>query len=329
MFFARIVQKLEDSLLPARTLLSKSNDELSMENCDIKTNNDLLRAKNTSNNISSHKNDIPNCNAKRKLCDQSVNGHEGSDEGNLGEIAEQSSKADMSEDVSLNGDRFSLLKTPVELGSSTSLQEIDTTNALDERSPCDIARAATSDDSPIDAGKLTRQLSEPSDMYSAHGVVHRCDRSLTTNDSELVRQKSEPTLPFVARPDVRQDDISSPLETCIPSVEMSSETAPSVEPRVGSACTHLSPIVRSRFRNVYAVHTSTPSSLLRRSLATNDYILTPITNNDDRSMSPITQSATKMSKAMQVREVHVRYKTWNSGSGSNALFVTLLFLVTT
>ncbi|XP_011707891.1 PREDICTED: rho GTPase-activating protein 19 isoform X2 [Wasmannia auropunctata] len=59
-----------------------------------------------------------------------------------------------------------------------------------------------------------------------------------------------------------------------------------------------SPMVKNRFRNVYAVHTSTPSSLLRRSLATNDYLLTPITNND-RSMSPITQSATKMTKAMQ------------------------------
>lgn len=326
-FFACAVQKLEDSLLPGRTLLSKSNDELSVENCDIKTNNDLLRAKNTSNNISSHNNNTPNCKAKRKLCELSVNGQEISNEENFDEIAEQSSKVDVSEDASIDGDRFSLLKTPVGLGSSTSLQETDTTNALDERS-CDIAHVATSSDSLIDAGKLTRQLSEPSDMYSAHSVVHRRDRSPTTNDGELVRQKSEPTLPFVVRPDA-QDDAFSPLETRTLSVETSNETAPSVEPCVGNACAHLSPIMRNRFRNVYAVHTSTPASLLRRSLATNDYMLTPITNNDDRSMSPITQSATKMSKAMQVREVHVvGRKIWNLEPRSNALFVTLLYSIT-
>lgn len=314
--FARIVQKLEDSLLPARTLLSKSNDELSVENCDIKTTNDLLRAKHnsTSSSISNRKNDVPSCKAKRKLCNRrSVNDrHEkSSDDGNFGEIAEQSSKADTSQGVSLDldGERFSILKVePVELGSSASLQDIDTTNAFDGRSSCDIADTATStsDDSPVDAGKLTRPLSEPSDIY--FDIAHRRDQSpATTGDGELARPNSEPALPFVVRPKASQDDAAaSPLESHTPSIaDTSSETAPSVEPRAESACAHLSPIVRNRFRNVYAVHTSTPSSLLRRSLATNDYMLTPITNNDDRSMSPITQSATKMSKAMQVCEVYV------------------------
>ncbi|EFN88118.1 uncharacterized protein LOC105192159 [Harpegnathos saltator] len=288
--------KLEDSLLPARTLLSKSNDELSVENCDIKTNNDLLYDKNTSSNTSSHNNDTQNCKVKRKLCDQSVNEELTlKDEGSLKEIVEQSSKVDMSPDASpdLDGDRFSSLKAPVELSSSISLQEIDTMNVLNEQS-CNIAHVATSDSSPIDSNKLTRQFSEPSDIYSAH----HCDRSSITNDCELVQPKSEPTLPFVARPDSQTDNITLPLKTRMLNVETSNEIAPSVEPRTGNAC-HLSPIVRNRFRNVYAVHTSTPSSLLRRSLVTNDYILTPITNNDDRSMSPITQSATKMSKAMQ------------------------------
>lgn len=61
----------------------------------------------------------------------------------------------------------------------------------------------------------------------------------------------------------------------------------------------LSPSTKNRLRCLYAAHTSTPSNLLGKSLITvNDYGLTP--TDDERSMSPITQSATKMTKAMQV-----------------------------
>lgn len=164
----------------------------------------------------------------------------------------------------------------VELSLSTSLQEIN---------------VMINEDSLSEAGKLTRPLSEPPDLYSTRNVTH-CDN--LTNDG--MRRKSESTIASVATTNVQ----SSLLKTCASNVK-SSETTSNVELHAENACTHnlQSPMVKNRFRNVYAVHTSTPSNFLRRSLATNDYILTPITNND-RSMSPITQSATKMTKAMQV-----------------------------
>ncbi|XP_012215297.1 rho GTPase-activating protein 24-like isoform X1 [Linepithema humile] len=251
-----LATKLEDSLLPARTLLSKSNDELSTDTCNT-IDNDLLQAKHMSSD-SLNNETLTSYKVKSKLCDQSPD------------------MRDELDGKSVHDAKQSL--GSMELGMATSLQE---TNAM------------TSDNGESNAGKLTRQLSEPPDMYSTHNVIH-CDNSLT-NNTELVRQKSEPMLSFTVMTNVQ----TPPLKTCTPSMK-SSETTLNVEPCTENACTRnlQSPIVRSRFRNVYAVHTSTPSSLLRQSLATNDYILTPITNSD-KSMSPITQSATKMTKAMQ------------------------------
>lgn len=263
-FFACTIQKLEDSLLPARTLLSKSNDELSTDKCNTIDNN-LLQTKHTSSDslnnetLTSHK-------VKSKLCNQSSDTRDELDEKNLQDDAKQSLGS-------------------MELGMTTSSQKMNAT--------------INDNNSESNVGKLTRQLSEPPDMYSTHNVIH-CDNSLT-NNSELVRQKSEPMLAFTATTNVQTPPLKTP--SCTPSVK-SSETISNVESCTENACTHnlQSPIVRSRFKNVYAVHTSTPSSLLRQSLATNDYILTPITNSD-KSMSPITQSATKMTKAMQVHKI--------------------------
>ncbi|XP_029173648.1 uncharacterized protein LOC114942443 isoform X1 [Nylanderia fulva] len=248
--------KLEDSLLPARMLLSKSNDEFSTENCDT-TNNDLLHIKHMSSSIDSFKNEtFTSCKMKKKLCNQSTNTREELDEKNLQNDAKQS---------------LGLM----EHGSCTSLQEIN---------------VMPSDNNLSDTAKLTRQLDEPPDVCSPQDVNH-CDNSLTNND-KLVSLDSESILAFTATPNIE----TFPKKTCASSIK-SCETL-NVEPRIENACNLQSPIVRNRFRNVYAVHTSTPSSLLRRSMVTNDYILTPITNND-KSMSPITQSATKMTKAMQ------------------------------
>ncbi|XP_029678828.1 uncharacterized protein LOC115244943 [Formica exsecta] len=251
--------KLEDSLFPARMLLSKSNDEFSTENCD-KINNDLLHAKHMSSSIDSFKNEtLTSCKIKKKLCNQSTNTREEVDEKNMQHDAKQS--------LSL-----------IELSWSTSLQEIN---------------VITSDNNPSDTDKLTRQLDyqiEPPDVCSTQDVNH-CD-NLLTNDDELVPHNSESIPTFTVTPNVE----TSPKKSFTSSIKLS-ETTLNVEPRNENACNLQSPIVKNRFRNVYAVHTSTPSSLLR-SMVTNDYILTPITNND-KSMSPITQSATKMTKAMQ------------------------------
>ncbi|XP_071641078.1 uncharacterized protein [Temnothorax longispinosus] len=249
--------KLEDSFLPTRAVLSKSNDELSTENCDT-INNDLLHAKHMSS-IDSIKNEtLTNYKAKKKLSiDESINVKEELD----GKDTQHDAKQDLGS---------------IELSLSTSLQEIN---------------VIINEDSQSDTGKLTRPFSEPPNLYSTRNVTH-CDN--LTND--CMRRNSESTLASIATRNTVQ---VSPSETYTLNAK-SSETTLNVDSHAESACTHnlQSPMVKNRFRNVYAVHTSTPSSLLRRSLATNDYILTPITNND-RSMSPITQSATKMTKAMQ------------------------------
>ncbi|XP_024873944.1 uncharacterized protein LOC112455950 isoform X1 [Temnothorax curvispinosus] len=249
--------KLEDSFLPTRAVLSKSNDELSTENCDT-INNDLLHAKHMSS-IDSIKNEtLTNYKAKKKLSiDESINVKEELD----GKDTQHDAKQDLGS---------------IELSLSTSLQEIN---------------VIINEDSQSDTGKLTRPFSEPPNLYSTRNVTH-CDN--LTNDG--MRRNSESTLASIATRNTVQVTSS---ETCTLNAK-SSETTLNVDSHAESACTHnlQSPMVKNRFRNVYAVHTSTPSSLLRRSLATNDYILTPITNND-RSMSPITQSATKMTKAMQ------------------------------
>ncbi|XP_071566449.1 uncharacterized protein [Temnothorax nylanderi] len=249
--------KLEDSFLPTRAVLSKSNDELSTENCDT-INNDLLHAKHMSS-IDSIKNEtLTNYKAKKKLSiGESINVKEELD----GKDTQHDAKQGLGS---------------IELSLSTSLQEIN---------------VIINEDSQSDTGKLTRPFSEPPNLYSTRNVTH-CDNLM--NDG--MRRNSESILASIATRNTVQ---ISPSETCTSNVK-SSETTLNVESHAESACTHnlQSPMVKNRFRNVYAVHTSTPSSLLRRSLATNDYILTPITNND-RSMSPITQSATKMTKAMQ------------------------------
>lgn len=240
-------------------LLSKSNDEFSTENCDT-INNDLLHAKHMSNSIDSFKNEtLTSCKIKKKLCNQSTNTSEEVDEKNMQHDAKQSLNL-------------------MELSWSTSLQKIN----------------VISDNNSSDTDELTQQLDhqiESPDVCSNQNVNH-CD-NLLTNDDELVPHNSESLPVFTAIPNIE----TSPKKISTSNIK-SSETTLNVETRNENACNLQSPIVRNRFRNVYAVHTSTPSSLLR-SMVTNDYILTPVTNND-KSMSPITQSATKMTKAMQV-----------------------------
>jgi len=244
-------------------VLSKSNDELSTENCDI-TNNDLLHTKHMSS-IDSIKNEtLTSCKAKKKVSiDKST---------------------DMRDELDGKNTQHDTKQGSIELSLSTSLQEIN---------------VMINEDSQSDTDKVIRPFSEPPDLYSTYNITHYDN---LMNNGELVRRTSESTLTSVATSKIQ----NSPSKTCTSNVK-SFETTLNVESHAENACTHNlpSPMIKNRFRNVYAVHTSTPSSLLR-SLATNDYILTPITNND-RSMSPITQSATKMTKAMQVHKFKIKY----------------------
>ena len=147
--------------------------------------------------------------------------------------------------------------------------------------------------------RYSRHQSEPPDMYSSQTSYESCGK-----DNELVRQASDSAILVSNRSSMEmlgndktpQKSIATPVEQ---NGEQSDPIASDYKSSSDNATFLLSPATKSKLRCLYAAHTSTPSNLLRKSLASNDYILTPITD-DDKSMSPITQSATKMTKAMQV-----------------------------
>ncbi|XP_076751646.1 uncharacterized protein LOC143423898 [Xylocopa sonorina] len=258
---------LEKSLLQTKVMLSKSDDELSMENCD--TNNDsFLRTKHISNSTGSLNTPIlRSYKDKRKaMLMRFVN------------IKEEQID-DRYHDWSMHkSDKGSYINESID--SKTS----DTNVSLQDFNSKELGQ---DDDTATNTVRLSRHLSEPPDIYSSHSIL--CE----TNENKLLRQSSEPTFTTSKTTGV---DIPS-LPKCPESNENTVEHS-NMESQTDNACVHLSPVVKNRLWNVYVAHTSTPSNLLRKSLVTNDYMLTPITNSD-KSMSPITQSATKMTKAMQ------------------------------
>ncbi|XP_031844081.1 uncharacterized protein LOC116431995 [Nomia melanderi] len=264
---------LEKSMLDTKVLFSKSDDELSMENCDTNNDSSLLHTKHISNSTGSlNTPTLRNYKDKRKamLMRFADIKEEKPDEKYYDWSLNNSSKRDK-ESSDINDSIFSNIDD-----GSISLHEerFKTGNSKHDS------------DTVSNIMRLSRQLSEPPDMYSSQNTLYE------TRENELVRQSSEPTLSMSKTANV--DMISSKCfeDNKKPLVQSKMEL------NSDSACVHLSPIVKNRLWNVYVTHTSTPSNLLRKSLVTNDYMLTPITNND-KSMSPITQSATKMTKAMQ------------------------------
>ncbi|XP_076628840.1 uncharacterized protein LOC143345518 [Colletes latitarsis] len=263
---------LEKSLLQTKILFSKSDDELSIENCD--TNNDsFLHTKHISNSTGSlNTPTLRNYKVKRKaMFMKFVNIKEE-------QINEKYHEWSINNSVKRFGDSHINGSVYSKIGDGS-------TSSQDERFNIDNLRHDS--DSISNIVKISRQLSEPPDMYSSQSTLYE------TTENELIRQNSEPTL-SVSK--VTNVDIASSSK-CFESNKKLLDRS-KIELHTDSACVHLSPIVKNRFWNVYVAHTSTPSNLLRKSLVTNEYMLTPITNND-KSISPITQSATKMTKAMQ------------------------------
>ncbi|XP_017759079.1 PREDICTED: uncharacterized protein LOC108549996 [Eufriesea mexicana] len=257
---------LEKSLLQTKVLLSKSDDELSMENCD--TNNDsLLHTKHISNSTGSlNTPSLRSYKDKRKaLLMRFVN------------IKEEQMDDQYNDWDIHKSEKGSYIEESINSKSSNanvSLQDFDSKELEQDNNVT------------TNTARLSRQFSEPPDMYSSQTTLNEI------SENELFRQSSEPTFSVS---EATRDDTS--LIKCSEDNKKSVEYS-KLESHTDNACVHLSPVVKNRLWNVYVAHTSTPSNLLRKSLVTNDYMLTPTTNND-KSMSPITQSATKMTKAMQ------------------------------
>ena len=260
-----ITQNLEKSLLQTKVLLSKSDDELSIENYD--TNNDsLLHTKHISNSTGSlNTPKLRSYRDKRKaILMKFVN-------------IKEEQMDDIYHDWDINkSDKGSYIDESINSMSSNANISLQDFNNKELARDNNIA---------INTVRLSRQFSESSHIYSSQTTLNEIGQN------ELFKQSSEPT---VSRAIGENASIIKCSNDNKKTVEYSK-----VESYTEDACVHISPIVKNRFWNVYVTHTSTPSNLLRKSLVTNDYVLTPITNND-KSMSPITQSATKMTKAMQV-----------------------------
>lgn len=262
-----IIQNLEKSLLQTKVLFSKSDDELSMENYD--TNNDnFLHTKHISNSTGSlNTSTLRSYKDKRKaVLMKFINIKEEKMNYQYHNWPIHKSNKGSYVDESINSKPSNI---------NISLQDFNSKELEDNNTA-------------INTIRISRQLSEPPDMYSSQSTLYE------TSKSELFRQNSEPIITAQKATYGNMASITNYIEDNKKIIEHSK-----LESQIDSACVHLSPVVKNRLWNVYVAHTSTPSNLLRKSLVTNDYILTPITNND-KSMSPITQSATKMTKAMQV-----------------------------
>ncbi|KAK2584158.1 hypothetical protein KPH14_006589 [Odynerus spinipes] len=261
---------LEKPFLP-KTHFSKSDDELNIENSDVHSDN-LVRTKHISSSTGSL--NTPTAlvyKGKRKIM--------------LMSFVNISDKQTDEESQEIRSKKSSSKQKKAYVNNSANYKTADGSTFLQDESSNDGDTDKIADSSG--ALRLSRQSSEPPNMYSSQIIPD-------VSNSELIRQNSEPVFPISRRTNI--EVVYTPRNTGVDT--KSSESTLKSESYTENACSYPSPMVKNRFWNIYAAHTSTPSNLLRRSLAANDYILTPITNND-KSMSPITQSATKMTKAMQ------------------------------
>ncbi|XP_012287823.1 uncharacterized protein LOC105703758 [Orussus abietinus] len=265
---------LEKSLGPSKTLFSKSDDELSADSCDLLGSENLLQVKHISNSTGSiNTPTMTTYKSKQKVMLMSFVNINEEDNQSFDSGGEKSSSRKI-EDESMRSSplRRWMGKSKVSLKSDDGLSS-KTRSLQDISTHCDV--------------RISRQLSEPPNMYSSEYYLNL--------GSELVRQSSNPVFP-VSRTS-NNEVIFTPVASMpeLKSVRSQSKIEPVISKTPIKSATVTS---KSRFRTAFSAHTSTPSNLLRQSLASSDCLLTPITG-DDKSMSPITQSATKMSKAMQ------------------------------
>ncbi|XP_043491751.1 uncharacterized protein LOC122517434 [Polistes fuscatus] len=253
-----------------KTRYTKSDDEFNIENSGTDTNN-LVRTKHISNSTGSiNAPTATTYKSKRKIM-------------GFVNISDTRSNEELKE-IKYQKSSLKLKKSFV--NSSESYKTSDGSTFIHEEFSND--EDTDKNTNLSSTSRLSRQSSEPPDMYSSQVTPD------TVDSSELVRQNSEPVFPISRRKNIEVDYTPKIADVDAKCLEVTLKYDSCME----NACSHPSPRVKNRFWNVYAAHTSTPSNLLRKSLVANDYILTPITNND-KSMSPITQSATKMTKAMQ------------------------------
>lgn len=309
---------MEKSKLPSKALFSKSDDELSTDSYNNSLESDnILQIKRLSNSTGSL--DTPTLGSyKSKDSVQLMSfvdiSEERNDEafdspGNL----EERDNSERLENVSVASSANIFVTSGSNIlltsGSNVYATPKDTSSTLNRGSDESLeARQGLvdenfekiKDENSLVKNRLSRHNSEPPDMYSSRNLSEFSSQS----ETDLVRQNSDSVFVVSRRPNI--EVVFTPKKIEDESIETretrSSHKDDSSSERSNDQSATIfqaTPIVKNKFWNVYAAHTSTPSDLLRRNLANSEYILTPITSSD-KSMSPITQSTTKMSKAMQV-----------------------------
>ncbi|XP_057340181.1 uncharacterized protein LOC130677435 [Microplitis mediator] len=130
--------------------------------------------------------------------------------------------------------------------------------------------------------KVRRHSSEPKDIFSSQFDDGSASASISSKSDSILHVKISPRKEMLTTQGLL-DNAETTTSHCKNINKMRHSASPKIKTK--------------NWLGHSAAYTSTPSDLLRRNLP-HDYGLTPITNND-KSMSPITQSATKMTKAMQ------------------------------
>lgn len=134
------------------------------------------------------------------------------------------------------------------------------------------------------SGRLSRHSSEPPNMFSS---IESPEPS-----NELMRQNSEPICCLNSNSHVKV--VYTPPKAKLEESERRSKDSSRKSGSLGRG----SPVPHiAKIWNHGKAHTSTPSDFLRRNMPECNF--TPMTD-DEKSMSPITQSTAKMTKAMQV-----------------------------
>lgn len=254
-------QPLDKPRLPPKGTLSKSEDELSSDSFNILETENLLKIKHMSSSTGSlHTPTLSMFKVeKARLI-------------NFLSIDEEHSRT--------------------ENYSETNLSEIE--ENLNSHRISGNEKTNSSNSNVPNHARLSRHCSEPPNMYSSQTSLD------DLNENDFVRQNSDPVIATSKRGNM--EALFTPkisISTLGSRYSVSDKDSRKSEGTSSAPGVKYASPMKSILRNMFTAHTSTPSNFLHRNLNGNEYMLTPITDND-KSMSPITQSATKMSKAMQV-----------------------------
>ncbi|XP_034948153.1 uncharacterized protein RhoGAP54D [Chelonus insularis] len=254
-------EKFKKASLSSKKLFSKSDDELSMDSFGSFENGNLINSKHISNSTGSINSPIGGQKEKKKILMNFIDRYKDRDSDTSGKSPKKKSSTPKNSSI----------------GSSKSPKKVSSKS---------IEKNKTVESNKLSLSDITNQVrrynSESAEMYSSPNSPSTIeeDESVDQESGSYVRGTIAPNFKIIFTPSKSLHDTGSGPSR----IKALKGSSPST--------------VNKPWYVRGGTHTSTPSDLLRRNLASNEYGLTPIANSD-KSMSPITQSTSKMTKAMQ------------------------------